>query len=337
MGYCTSYFTTEEWHGKELRQTAHTEIRKITQLRCVRIWSSTENLRTKWPSLCHHLWRTASLYTTFFSRKGDSRMTLRMLSDRHSRPSKGWRLEGSIYGTGPHRPQRIPMGKLPNRGWKRHSTRTRRIHQGWIMTGRMERWLGKINRKTRPLSRSLPMTRKTSPEQIWLVKKNMCKQQREMLDFTRRDRTRSIYTKLMMIKRCKMNRHWIPFLPHTVWPSLPWGATDDTPRSQVTPKSMLWTTSPVFTNTKLSENLKYTTPQRVSKSSSSPVNIHENRMSNGSLKQSPATTTPRSDVKREVLITGPYQMTLSMVTNMMILWKSSKYQSRGKPSRLELR
>ena len=66
---------------------------------------------------------------------------------------------------------------------------------------------------------------------------------------------------------------------------------------------MVWTTPPVFTNTRLSENLGYPTPQRVSHSSSPPVGTHENKMSNGSLKKSPATTTPKSDVKRGVLTT----------------------------------
>ena len=78
---------------------------------------------------------------------------------------------------------------------------------------------------------------------------------------------------------------------------------DDTPGAQVTPKPTVWTTPPVFTNTRLSENLGYPTPQRVSHSSSPPVGTHENRMSNGSLKKSSATTTPKRDVKREVLRT----------------------------------
>jgi hypothetical protein len=54
---------------------------------------------------------------------------------------------------------RMPMGKLPSS-------------------------LGKINRKTRHLSRSLLMTREARPEQIWYATKNTSKQQRDMLDFT---------------------------------------------------------------------------------------------------------------------------------------------------------
>jgi uncharacterized coiled-coil protein SlyX len=38
--------------------------------------------------------------------------------------------------------------------------------------------------KTRRLSRSLLMTRKARPEQIWYLTKNMCKQRKDMLDFT---------------------------------------------------------------------------------------------------------------------------------------------------------
>ena len=47
-------------------------------------------------------------------------------------------------------------------------TRPSRIHQRWMIAeGRMERCLGKISRKTRPLSRNLLMIRKVHPEQTW--------------------------------------------------------------------------------------------------------------------------------------------------------------------------
>jgi hypothetical protein len=44
-------------------------------------------------------------------------------------------------------------------------------------------------------------------------------------------------------------------------------------------------------------------PDNDTQSSSTPVKNHENRMSTGSMKKSPAITTPKSDVKREVLST----------------------------------
>ena len=80
-------------------------------------------------------------------------------------------------------------------------------------------------------------------------------------------------------------------------------ATDDTPGAQVTPKPMVWTTPPVFTDTRLSENLTSPTPKRMNQSSSTSVRDHENRMITGSMKKSPASTTQKSDVKREVLST----------------------------------
>ena len=54
--------------------------------------------------------------------------------------------------------------------------------------------------------------------------------------------------------------------------------TDYTPRAQEGIKSTTWQTPPVFTNTPLSENLRYPTPKRVNQSSSTPVRDHENRM-----------------------------------------------------------
>ena len=80
-------------------------------------------------------------------------------------------------------------------------------------------------------------------------------------------------------------------------------ATDDTPGAQVTPKPMVWKTPPVFTNAKLSENLTKPTPMRMYQSSSTPARDHESRMGDASMKKSPASTTPKSDVKREVLST----------------------------------
>ena len=79
-------------------------------------------------------------------------------------------------------------------------------------------------------------------------------------------------------------------------------ATDNTPVAQVTPKPMAWTTPPIFTNTRLSENLTSPTPKRMNQSSSTPVRDHDNRMT-ASMKKSPDSTTPKSDVKREVLST----------------------------------
>ncbi len=60
-------------------------------------------------------------------------------------------------------------------------------------------------------------------------------------------------------------------------------ATDDTPGAQVTPKPMVWTTPPVFTNTRLSENLTSPTPKWMNQSSSTPARDHENRMGTASM------------------------------------------------------
>jgi hypothetical protein len=73
-----------------------------------------------------------------------------------------------------------------------------------IVEGRMEKCLGDINRKIFP-SKSL-LTRREHPEQTWYQTKNTSKQRRDMLDFTRKDRARSTYTKLVKTRRCKKKR-----------------------------------------------------------------------------------------------------------------------------------
>jgi hypothetical protein len=65
---------------------------------------------------------------------------------------------------------------------------------------------------------------------------------------------------------------------------------------------MIWKTPPVFTSTP-SESLVNPTPMRMNPPSSTPARDHENRMSTGSMKKSPASTTSKSDVKKEVLST----------------------------------
>ena len=80
-------------------------------------------------------------------------------------------------------------------------------------------------------------------------------------------------------------------------------AMDDTPGAHENLKPTIWAILPVFTNTPLSENLTNPTPKRMNQSSSTPVRDHENRMSTGSMKKSPVSTTQKSDVKREVLST----------------------------------
>ena len=80
-------------------------------------------------------------------------------------------------------------------------------------------------------------------------------------------------------------------------------ATDNTPVAQVTPKPMAWTTPPIFTNTRLSEELTSPTPKRMNQSSATSAWNHENRMGTASTEKSPASTTQKSDVKREVLST----------------------------------
>jgi hypothetical protein len=82
-------------------------------------------------------------------------------------------------------------------------------------------------------------------------------------------------------------------------------AMDNIPAAHEDPKPIIWTTPPVFTRTPPSENLMNPTPtpMRMNQSSSTPARDHENRMSTGSMKKSPASTTSKSDVKKEVLIT----------------------------------
>jgi hypothetical protein len=77
----------------------------------------------------------------------------------------------------------------------------------------------------------------------------------------------------------------------------------DTPGAHENLKPMIWTKPPVSTNTPLSESLTHPTPKRMSQSSSTPARDHGNRMSTGSMKKSPATITPKSYVKKEVLST----------------------------------
>ena len=80
-------------------------------------------------------------------------------------------------------------------------------------------------------------------------------------------------------------------------------ATDNTPVAQATPKPMAWTTPPIFTNTRLSEELTSPTPKKMNQSSATSAWNHENRMGTASTEKSPASTTQKSDVKREVLST----------------------------------
>ena len=77
---------------------------------------------------------------------------------------------------------------------------------------------------------------------------------------------------------------------------------DNIPGAHEDPKPMIWKTPPVFTSTP-SESLVNPTPMRMNPPSSTPARDHENRMSTGSMKKSPASTTSKSDVKKEVLST----------------------------------
>jgi hypothetical protein len=77
---------------------------------------------------------------------------------------------------------------------------------------------------------------------------------------------------------------------------------DNIPGAHEDPKPMIWKTPPVFTSTP-SESLVNPTPIRMNPPSSTPARDHENRMSTGSMKKSPASTTSKSDVKKEVLST----------------------------------
>jgi len=79
-------------------------------------------------------------------------------------------------------------------------------------------------------------------------------------------------------------------------------AMDNIPGTHEDPKPMIWKTPPVFTSTP-SESLVNPTPMRMNPPSSTPARDHENRMSTGSMKKSPASTTSKSDVKPEVLST----------------------------------
>jgi len=79
-------------------------------------------------------------------------------------------------------------------------------------------------------------------------------------------------------------------------------AMDNIPGTHEDPKPMIWKTPPVFTSTP-SESLVNPTPMRMNPPSSTPARDHENRMSTGSMKKSPASTTSKSDVKKEVLST----------------------------------
>ena len=133
-------------------------------------------------------------------------MTLRTWSSRCSRPFRGWRLGESTCETEPCNPQGTTMGKLLSRGKKSHSTRLHRLHRGWMtVEDRMEKCLGEINRKMF-LSRIPLMTRRVHPELIWYQKKNTSKLQKGLLDSTRRSRARSIFTKLVMTRKCEMRR-----------------------------------------------------------------------------------------------------------------------------------
>ena len=80
-------------------------------------------------------------------------------------------------------------------------------------------------------------------------------------------------------------------------------AEDDIPGAHESPKPMIWTSPPIFTASTVHEDLEYPTPRRVDQSSSTPAKSNENRRSNGSLRKSLATTTPKSEVKREVTST----------------------------------
>ena len=98
------------------------------------------------------------------------------MRDRTMQPSK------NVNGQTPKQGEKRPFNETPQN--------TPRVNDHEV---RIERCLGKISRKTRPLSRREHIQATQRYPGVWS-------------EFTRRDWVRSIYTKLMIIRKHKMNR-----------------------------------------------------------------------------------------------------------------------------------